>query len=62
MEKMMLLTRKMVGFWLPAVAPGGTQLAWLLLALLAATLILGGPAMAQDLSPIDTFFARFKKA
>ena len=53
---MMLLTRKAVGLRLPAVAPAGTQLAWLLLALLAATVLLGGPAMAQDLSPIDTFF------
>lgn len=32
-----------------------TPLAWALLALTAATL-LGGPALAQDLSPIDSFF------
>ncbi len=53
----MLLTRKMVGLRLPAVAPD-TWLVWLLLALfVAAAMILGGPAMAQDLSPIDTFFS-----
>lgn len=32
-----------------------TPFAWALAAL-AAAMILGGPAMAQDLSPIDTFF------
>ena len=33
-----------------------TPAAWVLVAL-AAAMILGGPAMAQDLSPIDTFFS-----
>jgi type IV secretion system protein VirB2 len=58
MEKMMLLTRKAVALRLPAVMPSGTRLAWLLLALvLGAAVVVGGPAMAQDLSPIDSFFA-----
>jgi type IV secretion system protein VirB2 len=52
----MVTTRWMIGLRLPAVAPG-THLVWLLLTLFAATVILGGPVMAQDLSPIDTFFA-----
>jgi type IV secretion system protein VirB2 len=56
MEKMMATTRRMIGLRLPSIVPG-TQLCWLLLALFAATVILGGPALAQDLSPIDTFFA-----
>jgi type IV secretion system protein VirB2 len=55
MEKMMALTRRMIALRLPAVAPD-TRLAWLLLALFGVTLAVGGPALAQDLSPIDTFF------
>ena len=55
MEKMMALTRKMIALRLPSIAPGG-RLAWLLLAAFSAALLLGGPALAQDLSPIDTFF------
>jgi type IV secretion system protein VirB2 len=56
MEKMIVTTRKMLGLRLPAISPG-TNLVWLLLALFAATMVIGGPAMAQDLSPIDTFFS-----
>jgi type IV secretion system protein VirB2 len=56
MEKMIASTRRMIGLRLPAIAPG-TGLVWLMLGLLAAALVIGGPAMAQDLSPIDTFFA-----
>ena len=52
----MALTRKMIALRLPSIAPGG-RLAWLLLALFGVSLVVGGPAMAQDLSPIDTFFA-----
>jgi type IV secretion system protein VirB2 len=55
MEKMMALTRRMIALRLPSIAPGG-RLAWLLLAAFSAALLLGGPALAQDLSPIDTFF------
>jgi type IV secretion system protein VirB2 len=56
MEKMMLLTRKMLTLRLPKVEPD-TRLAWLLLVLFAIALLVGGPAAAQDLSPIDSFFA-----
>ena len=35
----------------------GTGLVWLLLGLFAVAVVVGGPAAAQDLSPIDTFFA-----
>jgi type IV secretion system protein VirB2 len=56
MEKMMATTRRMIGLRLPSVAPR-TQLVWLLLALFAAAIVIGGPAVAQDLSPIDTFFS-----
>ena len=54
MEKMIATTRRMIGVPLPSVLPG-TRLVWLLLGLFAV--VVGGPAAAQDLSPIDTFFA-----
>lgn len=56
MEKMIATKRRMIGLRLPRIMPG-TRLAWLLLGLFAVTALLGGPAMAQDLSPINTFFA-----
>ena len=56
MEKMIATTRRMTGLRLPTIAPGA-GLVWLMLALFAATVVIGGPAMAQDLSPIDTFFS-----
>ena len=56
MDKMIATTRRMIGLPRPSVMPG-PQLAWLLLALFLAAVVVGGPAMAQDLSPIDTFFS-----
>lgn len=60
MEKMIATTRRMIGVPLPPVLPG-TRFVWLLLGLFAMAVVgavfIGGPAMAQDLSPIDTFFA-----
>ena len=56
MEKMIATMRRMIGLPLPSVLTG-TRLAWLLLGLFAIAVVAGGPAMAQDLSPIDTFFA-----
>ena len=47
MKKMIATTRRMIG----------TRLVWLLLGLFAVAAVVGGPAAAQDLSPIDTFFA-----
>ena len=56
MEKMIATTRRLIGSPLPSVLPG-TRLVWLLLGLFAVAVVVGGPAAAQDLSPIDTFFA-----
>lgn len=56
MEKMIATTRRMIGVPLPSVMPG-TRLVGLLLGLFAVAVVVGSPAAAQDLSPIDTFFA-----
>ena len=56
MEKMIATTRRMFGLRLPSVMPG-TRLVWLLLGLFVVAIVVGGPAVAQDLSPIDSFFA-----
>ena len=56
METMIATTRRMIGLRLPSVMPE-TGLVWLMLALVPAAAVIGSPAMAQDLSPIDSFFA-----
>ena len=56
MEKMIASTCRMIGLRLPTIAPGA-GLVWLMLALVLVAAVVGGPAMAQDLSPIDSFFA-----
>ena len=55
MDKMMTTIRRTIGRRLLSLAASPQVV--VLLALFAATVILGGPAMAQDLSPIDTFFS-----
>ena len=56
MEKMIASTRRMIGLRLSTIA-SSARFVWLMLGLFAAAFVVGGPAMAQNLTPINTFFA-----